>query len=262
MRAEIFVFLLFLVIFLYAKAGGKIAIPRIGNAVGTLRSLLFREQIATTVLFALFLITFSYTFGDSWKGVFGWWWNSQMAIPLIFAVIGIILFANCEWRKTVNNGLTFLTGILITGTLAVSGLIGLWEGNGHQTISPVAESARPSDVQPERSAAINTSLPLLTENASLPYEKEQKDTIIAKYNIFTPVEFPPMERLVSFSWEDAPRGCVVAVIADDMPEVAKFPCDESVREIGTIRKIGFASDIPGVTLEIPIQYTYVPSSSI
>lgn len=258
MRAEFIVFLLFLAIFLYVKTGGRIAIPGIGSAVGTLRSILFREQIATTALFALFLLALWYTFGGFWV----WWWNSGMFLPSVIAATLVILFANCEWRKTMNNGLMSITGILIAGTLAINALLGWWSGgkSAPQTTTAIeAPEATPvpapaAQTEPSAQASPPSPSPKLAEI-------EKKDVIIATYDVFTPVEFPPNERLIKFRWMNAPRGCVVAVISDDMPNGAKFRCNSTVQEIGTIRKIGFASDIPGVTLEIPIQYTYVPNSA-
>lgn len=259
MRAEFIVFLLFLAIFLYAKTGGRIAIPGIGSAVGTLRSILFREQLATTALFALFLFALWYTFGGLWV----WWWNSGMFLPSVIAATLVILFANCEWRKTINNGLISITGILIAGTLVINALLGWW--SGEKSVPQTATAIETPEAAPVSAPATQTeSLSPTSPPSPSPKlaEIEKKDVIIARYDVFTPVEFPPNERLISFRWVKAPRGCVVAVISDDMPNVKKFPCDSTVQEIGTIRKIGFASDIPGITLEIPIQYTYVPSSAI
>lgn len=257
MRAEFIVFLLFLAIFLYAKTGGKIAIPGIGSAVGTLRSILFREQLVTTALLALFLLTFSYAFGNSWKSVFGWWKSSQMALPLLLATIGIILFANCEWRKTVNNGLMFLVGALIATTFMVNAFMGWWTG-GDEKETPVATASAQTASAPTQIAQATQATPTPPSSPPTPKLTEKEETIVANYGVFTPVEFPPMKELVKFRWENAPEGCVVAVVSDDVPEGAKFPCDSTIKKIGAIKKIGFASDIPGAILRIPIRYAYRP----
>lgn len=239
-----------ILIFLYAPKVGLPSLPSLSTKLTPQR----REVVGTLTLFALFLITFSYAFGDSWNRVFEWWKGSQMAIPLIFAVIGVILFANCEWRKKINKGLIALVGILIAGTLAINALIGWWEGREKSPASTIANTP-PSIPQPVVVVTLGSPSP---QEESVEREVEREDTVIAEYGVFTKVEFPPMKELVKFRWVDAPDGCVVAVYSDDAPDGEKFPCDSTIKNLGNIRKIGFASDIPGVSLRIPIQYSYRP----
>lgn len=255
MRAEFIVFFITLVIFLYVKLGGKISMPGVGNVGSAIRSLLFREQIATTILFALFLITFSYAFGNSWGDVFRWWKESQMAVPLLLAVIGIILFANCKWRKVVNNGLMFLVGTLIVTTFTVNAFMGWWTG-GDKKETPAAQVA--TTPQPERE--VTTLAQTTIHDDTPPPEKEGRATILAHYGVFTTVDLPPMKELVKFGWKNAPNGCVVAVVHDDAPKGEELPCGNIVKDLRNIKRIGFASDIPGESLLVKIWYTYVPLS--
>lgn len=256
MRAEFIVFFIFLAIFLYVKLGGKIAIPGISNAGSTLRSLLLREQIATTALFALFLLTFSYAFGNSWKGVFGWWWNSQMAIPLVFAVLGIVIFAKCEWRKRVNKTLMFLIVALIATTFAVNAFMGWWTG-GEKAVTPaIAEAVTKPAPQP----AI-----VVTPEPPKPRIEKVEREVVGEYGVFTKAELPPMEKLVELKldgktqrdWND----CLVAIVYDDAPEGRVWRCRE-IPPKGIVQKnitrVGISSSRVERNTQVTVKFTYVP----
>lgn len=244
-------------IFLYVKSG---LYPKWENFSVTPSTMAVLE---TTALFALLLLTASYSFGGSWMRWSSvlWMWRSGMFLPSLLAIGGIVVFANGKWRKRINDGLIFLIGAFIATTFAVNAFMGWWTGEEKVPQPDIAEAVTKPAPQPTIVATPEPPKPRI--------EKAERK-VVGEYGVFTKAELPPMEKLVELELiYETPRDkneCLVAIIYDAAPEGKVWRCREIPprRLKGIVQKnvtrVGISSSRIGRDIPVTVKMTYVPVS--
>lgn len=235
-------------VYLYAKYGRKLSVPSFNGAGKFFGRIAGRDKIGTTLLVGLFLLTLSYVIGgrEEWTDSLGWWWNSKIFLPSLLAVIGVILFVDAKYRKKIDRALIFTVSamILFSFLTATPAITSLFEGGDE-------------DKKRETSASQETPQRVVVEPVEV--VKTKKETILAEYGAFTEVPLPPTEKLFHIRWDIPSRyngRCLAVVIHESRPDGEVSPCENPIRGLYKVTRVGFSSDDPleGVPVEVKITY--------